>query len=124
METTNYKVHETMNEGKLYSLDQLEAMSSGDEAFINKMVDMFIHMTPEAVDRMVTALAEDDLEDLGSAAHKIKPSIDMMGITSLRQKIRDLEQWGKNRLNVDQIPDLLNEVIETLNGVIQQLKSR
>ena len=124
MEIANYNPKKSMKEDKLYSLDQLEAMSSGDEAFINKMVEMFIHMAPEAVDRMVTALAEDDLEDLGSAAHKIKPSIDMMGITSLRQKIRDLEQWGKNRLNVEQIPDLLNEVIETLNNVIQQLRSR
>ncbi|MCB9240277.1 MAG: Hpt domain-containing protein [Flavobacteriales bacterium] len=113
-----------MNEEQLYSLEQLEAMSAGDEAFINKMVEMFIHMTPEAVDRMVTSLANDDLEDVGAAAHKIKPSIDMMGITSLRQKIRDLEQWGKNRTNVDQIPDLLDDVIHTLNDVIQQLKAR
>lgn len=113
-----------MGENKLYSLEQLETLSSGDEAFINKMVDMFIHMAPEAVDRMVTALANDDLEDLGAAAHKIKPSIDMMGIVSLRQKIRDLEQWGKNRTNVESIPDLLDEVINTLNNVIQQLKSR
>jgi HPt (histidine-containing phosphotransfer) domain-containing protein len=114
----------TMNEDKLYSLEQLETMSSGDEAFINKMVEMFIQMVPEAVDRMVTALAEDDLEDLGSAAHKIKPSIDMMGITALRQKIRDLEQWGKHRTNVEQIPNLLNQVIQTLNSVIHQLRSR
>lgn len=113
-----------MENEKLYSLDQLEAMSSGDYAFINKMVDMFIQMVPEAVDRMVTALANEDYEDLGSAAHKIKPSIDMMGITSLRQKIRDLEQWGKGRTNLEQIPTLLNDVIHTLNEVIHQLRSR
>ena len=111
-------------EEKLYSLDQLEALSSGDTAFINKMVDMFIQMAPESTDRMITALANDDLEDLGAAAHKVKPSIDMMGIVSLKQKIRDLEQWGKNRSNVDQIPGLLEEVINTLNDVVQQLKQR
>lgn len=111
-------------EEKLYSLDQLEALASGDSAFVNKMVDMFIQMAPESVDRMVTALADDDLEDLGAAAHKVKPSIDMMGIVSLKQKIRDLEQWGKNRTNTDQIPQLLDEVINTLNDVVQQLKAR
>ncbi|MBI1306928.1 MAG: hypothetical protein GC181_10020 [Bacteroidetes bacterium] len=112
-----------MNE-QLYSLEQLEAMSAGDEVFINKMVEMFIHMTPESVDRMVTALANGDYEDLGAAAHKIKPSIDMMGIVALRQKIRDLEQWGKNKTNVDQIPALLDDVINTLHQVIQQLRNR
>ena len=109
---------------KLYSLDQLEALASGDTAFVNKMVDMFIHMAPESVDRMVTALAEEDYEDLGAAAHKVKPSIDMMGIIQLKQKIRDLEQWGKNKTNIDQIPGLLDDVINTLNEVVQQLRNR
>jgi len=111
-------------EEKLYSLDQLEALASGDQAFVDKMVDMFIHMAPESVDRMINALADHNLEDLGAAAHKLKPSIDMMGIVSLKQKIRDLEQWGKNRTNVDMIPGLLDEVINTLNDVVQQLRNR
>ena len=111
-------------EDNLYSLNQLEALASGDTAFVNKMVDMFIQMAPESVDRMLTALAEDDLEDLGAAAHKVKPSIDMMGITTLKQKIRDLEQWGKHRTNVEKIPELLDDVIETLNNVVQQLRNR
>ncbi len=111
-------------EDKLYSLDQLESLASGDTAFVNKMVDMFIQMAPESVDRMVTALAENDLEDLGAAAHKVKPSIDMMGIVSLKQKIRNLEQWGKNRTNMDMISPLLDDVINTLNDVVQQLKTR
>jgi len=111
-------------EEKLYSLDQLKALASGDQAFVDKMVDMFIHMAPESVDRMINALADDNLEDLGAAAHKVKPSIDMMGIVSLKQKIRDLEQWGKNRTNVEMIPGLLDEVINTLNDVVQQLRNR
>lgn len=113
-----------MNEEKLYSLEQLEALAGGDKVFIDKMVEMFIQMTPESVDRMITALANDDLEDLGAAAHKIKPSIDMMGIVSLKQKIRDLEQWGKNRSNVNLISGLLDEVINTLNDVVHQLRNR
>lgn len=113
-----------MSEEKLYSLDQLVAMSSGDEAFVNKMVDMFIDLTPEVIERMKTGFNSDDLEDMGAAAHKIKPSIDMMGIKSLHQKIRDLEQWGKNRENVDQIPELLENVTSTLEEVLDQLRAR
>ena len=111
-------------EDKLYSLDQLEALASGDSAFVNKMVDMFIQMAPESINTMITALAEDKLEDLGAAAQKVKPSFDMMGITTLKQPIRDLEQWGKNRTNVESIPGLLEEVTEVLNNVVQQLKAR
>ncbi len=113
-----------MSDNQLYNLEQLEAMASGDVAFVNKMVGMFIDLTPEVIDRMKDGFASDDLEDMGAAAHKIKPSIDMMGIKVLYQKIRDLEQFGKNRQNMDQIPGLLNEVVSTLEAVIEQLKAR
>lgn len=113
-----------MSDNQLYNLEQLEAMASGDTVFINKMVSMFIDLTPEVISRMRDGFAADDLEDMGAAAHKIKPSIDMMGIKVLHQKIRDLEQYGKTRQNLDQIPGLLNDVTNTLEEVIEQLKAR
>ena len=108
----------------LYSLSQLEELSSGDEVFITKMVDMFIDMVPKSIDSMVDALANEAYEDLGKAAHKLKPTIDMMGIVSLKQTIRTLEKDGKESLNIDNIPVLLEEVVSTLNKVIEQLKNR
>jgi HPt (histidine-containing phosphotransfer) domain-containing protein len=113
-----------MSDQKLYSLSQLEDISSGDQAFVDKMVDMFIDMVPESTNMMVEALANEEYEELGKAAHKIKPSIDMMGILSLREKIRELERRGKLSEEVETIPTLLEDVVLTLNQVIEQLKTR
>lgn len=113
-----------MEEEKLYSLSQLESLSGGDETFINKMVEMFLELTPQTIDVLKESYATDELETMGGAAHKIKPTIDMMGIESLKQSIRDLEQYGKNRSHLELIPGLLTDVCETLEKVVEQLKNR
>jgi HPt (histidine-containing phosphotransfer) domain-containing protein len=113
-----------MEEEKLYSLAQLESLSGGDDVFVNKMVDMFLELTPQTIAVLQESFNEDALETLGGAAHKIKPTIDMMGIESIKQSIRDLEQYGKNRSHLELIPGLVSEVCETLGKVVEQLRNR
>jgi HPt (histidine-containing phosphotransfer) domain-containing protein len=113
-----------MEDQKLYSLSQLESLSGGDEVFINKMVDMFLELTPQTITVLRESFETDELEILSAAAHKIKPTIDMMGIETIKQSIRDLEQYGKNRSHLDLIPNLLTEVCDTLDNVVEQLKNR
>ena len=112
-----------MSEEKLYELSQLEAVAAGSQEFIDKMVNMFLSLSPELVQRMRNGLAAQDWEEVRSAAHKLKPSIDMMGITSLHDKIREIEGNAKTSSNLDEIPRLLDELDDTLNKVYSQLRS-
>jgi len=113
-----------MSEEKLYNLIQLNELSGGNDDFVNKMVQMFIDLAPETLDNINIGLAEGDLDRVGAAAHKIKPSLDMMGIVVLKAKIRALEGNAKNRTNVDDIPNLVEDVSNTLKAVIAQLRAR
>jgi HPt (histidine-containing phosphotransfer) domain-containing protein len=113
-----------MSEEKLYDLIQLNELSGGNDDFVNKMVQMFIDLAPETLDNLNNGLAEGDLDRVGGAAHKIKPSLDMMGIVVLKEKIRTLEANAKNRVNVDQIPALVEDVSSTLKALIAQLRAR
>ena len=113
-----------MGEEKLYDLSALTEMSGGSEDFVNKMVGMFQDLTPGILDRMNISFSNGDFIDVGAAAHKIKPSIDMMGIFSLKDKIRDLEQSTKNNSPTAEIKSLLKEVEAVLTSVLVQLKER
>lgn len=113
-----------MSQDKLYDLSQLISLSGGNADFVNKMVQMFLEMTPEIVGRINNGYAENNLDEVGAAAHKIKPTIDMMGIILLKDVIRQLENNAKNRTNLDSIPNLIQEVNEVLNRVMQQLQER
>lgn len=113
-----------MSEELLYDLTQLREVAAGSDDFVNKMVDMFLDMTPALVQRVADGTAAQDWDEVQSASHKMKPSIDMMGIASLHDLIREIEQNAKHKKNVEDIPNLLVQLQETLAQVYEQLKAR
>jgi len=107
---------------RLYNLHQLIELSDGNMEFVKKMARMFTDMAAVYIIEIQIALRNEEYEKIGNESHKMKPSIDMMGIVSLKERIRELEQWGKNRENIDRIPVVLKEVVATLDDVCDQLK--
>ena len=112
-----------MSDEKLYDLSQLNAVASGSQEFVDKMVQMFIDMTPELESRIAQGIQAQDWAEVKAAAHKMKPSLDMMGISSLHDLIRDIEGRAKNVEGVDQIPALFEKLQSTLAVVYGQLKN-
>lgn len=106
-----------------YNLEMLREMSGGDESFVAMMVQMFIDSSPEVMQGMEAALAEKRWADLGGLAHKIKPTIDTMGIESLKDLIREVEKDGKAAANLDALPLKVTKVNDTLRAVIEKMKS-
>lgn len=113
-----------MSEELLYDLSQLREVAAGSEEFVDKMVEMFVSMTPGLVERIQNGVLSSDWEEVRSAAHKMKPSIDMMGIESLKLVVREIEGNAKTATNLDDIPALLGHMMETLDLVYRQLNNR
>ena len=113
-----------MSEEKLYDLEQLNSIAAGNPDFVIKMINMFLDMTPGLVDRIEAGLQTQDWAEVRSAAHKMKPSVDMMGISSLRDVVRRIEGNAKSETNLEQIPELYFTLTETLDKVYEQLRNR
>jgi HPt (histidine-containing phosphotransfer) domain-containing protein len=113
-----------MSDDKLYDLEQLNAIAAGNEDFVTKMVNMFLEMTPGLVGRIEAGLQTQDWAEVQSAAHKMKPSVDMMGIKSLHDVVRAIEGNAKTNSNLEQIPELYFKLSETLDNVYEQLRNR
>jgi HPt (histidine-containing phosphotransfer) domain-containing protein len=113
-----------MSDEKLYDLEQLNAIAAGNEEFVIKMVNMFLEMTPELVGRIEAGLQTQDWPEVRSAAHKMKPSVDMMGVKSLYDVVRSIEGNAKAESNLEQIPELYFRLSETLENVYEQLRNR
>jgi HPt (histidine-containing phosphotransfer) domain-containing protein len=107
----------------LYNLDMLKEMSGGDESFIVMMVQLFTETTPELIGQMKAAVQVGNWPELGGLAHKIKPTIDSMGIESLKELIREVEKDGKNSANVTELPGKVEIVVTTLEDCMQAMKT-
>jgi len=114
---------ENTNTGSLYDLTMVRAVSGGDEGFIKKMVLLFVETVPPSVTDLKLAVEKEEWEQVGKLAHKLKSTVDSMGIVSLRDDIRSLETNGKNRLELPSIPPLAQKVSLQIDAVIAQLKT-
>ncbi len=111
-------------EEKLYNLEQIELMSGGNTEFVEKMVHLFIDLTPELMNRIKTGLIEGNYEEIKSASHKMKPSIDMMGIVSLKNEIRNIERMAMEHADIMTMKNAVTFLSETLSKVLEQLRDR
>jgi PAS domain S-box-containing protein len=80
----------------LYDLSKLREISRGDTLFLHKMISIFAEQTPIAISDMKAALAAGQWDSMSKLAHRIKPSIDNMGIISLQSVVRDIESKAKS----------------------------
>ncbi len=107
---------------KLYDLSMVEAISGGDKLFVVKMVQLFIDTVPATVEQMNDALASSQWLTLSKLAHKLKSTIDSMGIIELKQDIRQIEQKAKDEINLDEMPLLVKKVNSVIQQTIEQIK--
>ncbi len=103
-----------------YDLSELEAMAQGNTEFVGKMVTVFLETTTESLDEMLVCVKEDKLAQIGRLAHKIKPSIDLMGIDELKGIVRETELKGK--AENESVRELVPELERVLRLVFEEMK--
>ncbi|MFN8250900.1 MAG: PAS domain S-box protein [Ferruginibacter sp.] len=106
---------------KLYDLSSLSRISQGNNAFIKKMVGLFSQQVPQSVQEMKDALEKKEFEKLRSIAHKIKPAIDNMGISSLHKVIRDIEKNAAESPDIFFLSDHVATTEKVITAVTEQL---
>ncbi|HET6254476.1 MAG TPA: PAS domain S-box protein [Puia sp.] len=114
--------HMTSANPRLYDLTMVQSVSGGDEGFIRKMVALFIETVPQNMQELRNALQAENWEQVGKTAHKLKSTIDSMGIKSIRQEIRTVESNAKQMESLGEIPALVATIDNVIKECIDQLQ--
>ena len=120
--TQNHKENIPVAAPGQYDLSMVRAVSGGDEAFVKKMIDIFLTTIPQSLADLQQHAAAEDWEALGKSAHKLKSTIDSMGINALKQDIRALEGFGRKRENISLIPGLVQKVVTDMNACLNAIR--
>ena len=110
-------------EDKLYDLESLRKLLNQDNEEIQEMINMFLDIAPSTLSDMKEAYSEQNFEELGKLAHKLKGNIRLLNIYSLEDTILNLEKYSKENRNLDEIEKLMNKLDETLPKVIDQIQT-
>lgn len=107
---------------KLYGLEGLKKMFGNDRVTIIEMINMFIDSTPSLWTELLKEYEQQNYFKLAEIAHKIKASIDIMEINSLKQAIRDIEECGKDNDKEHKLISLIDNFSEIISITIEQLR--
>ena len=116
-------LNESMPAGKLYDLSIIEAVSGGDEEFVRKMVELFIETVPVNLQELNTFVDRKNWDMVSKMAHKLKSTLDSMGIQALKQDVRTVEMTAKNNEAVENIPVLVKRMNLVVECCILQLET-
>jgi PAS domain S-box-containing protein len=108
---------------KLYNLSYLEEVFKGNKDQIQNMIDIFIDQIEKSNVEIRQFYANKNFDALYSTIHRIKPSIDSMGIITLKDVTRFIEKESKENNDSILLKEQIEVLIATLNEVLIQLKA-
>jgi PAS domain S-box-containing protein len=107
----------------LYNLDGLYVISKGREDFVAKMIQLFCDQMPITLRDLNHALENTDLPNISKLAHKLKSTIDHLGIVSIQRVIRDIESLSDENAPVSELIPLIDQVNRVIDRVILDLQT-
>ncbi len=122
MKTNEFMEPAPVSNQKLYDLSTIIEISGGDEEFVQTMVSLFIDTVPSNLKELNVALQNKNWDMVSKTAHKLKSTLDSMGIHSIGQDIRLVEQTAKTKESLDNIPVMVARINEVVSKCIEQIK--
>ncbi|NLR92319.1 MULTISPECIES: hypothetical protein [Flammeovirga] len=77
---------------RMFDTTQLEALSRGDNSFVIKMIESFKTNLVEGIDEINDAKSYNDWLTIGKVAHRLKPSFQILNVTSMADIVLSLEK--------------------------------
>jgi len=109
-------------------LTYLREMSGGNKDLVREMITIFNAQVEEFSRDMENHLAKKEYELLGKLAHKAKSSISIMGLNDLVKELKNLENFAKERKEIDKYAGIISFfkketqlAVQELNGVLQKI---
>lgn len=107
---------------KLYNLAKLREMLDGDEIAVISMVKKFIKTTPLFLFELTEYTRKGDYERARKMLYNVNFSLDILGITSLRDELRHIEQYTSDITKSDELKELIEKLGVICDKVLVQLE--
>lgn len=113
---------EPADEGRLYDRAVLEKQTGGNPVMTQRMLDLFLEMTPPIIEDLRSAQKERNLRKLENLAHKLKPSVRLMGMHAILTPTLQLEKASANAIGTDRALALADQLVSHLSATLSALR--
>jgi HPt (histidine-containing phosphotransfer) domain-containing protein len=98
-----------------YNLAKVYALSDNDPEFVIQIITLFVSEVPQDMVQIDLGIKTKDHKLAYSYAHKIKPSLDLLGMNVAFEEILQVEAWTKRE-------GKKKEIIETFKSIETQVE--
>lgn len=102
-------------------LTYLRSISNNNEDFVKEMMQTFVQSIPGVLTEMKLCLSDGNWEKLSKLAHQIKPSFTLLGVHELKNTILFIEENGKNKTNLLELPKISSNFITTCESLVEDV---
>ena len=106
------------------NLSYLTTLCDGDEAFMQEIIRSFVEDMPLTLQEIQQRAQQQDWTCVGELAHKIKPSMQFVGMPHTQQKVKTIEQFSKKNIYLEEIPTLLAAVVLEIEEAVLVLQEK
>ncbi len=103
----------------LYNLSTIYKLCENNEIIIQQLLRLTIESIPPDLEALSIAIEKEDWALTAAIAHKMKPVIDIMDVSSIHQAVRQLERFSS--LYHPQPTETLLLISTTLTQMIDEL---
>ena len=121
--SSTIKNNSISNQTRSYNLSLIEELMGGNEESVKKIVETFIQSIPPTLKSMQKACAAKDWLETAKQAHSLKSNIDTLQMDIIHNDIKAIEINGKQSIDLETIPTLVNKVTAVIEEAITQLKN-
>jgi two-component system, sensor histidine kinase len=105
-----------------YDTKLIEKMSRGNKEFVKQILLVFTEDAPKAVEQIRQGIDNNDYATMKNQAHSLKSSIDLLNINSLKNIVREIEDYASKKESVSKIKPLYLTLESHVSAVIEAIK--
>ena len=105
-----------------YNLSKVYALSDNDPEFVMQIITLFVTEVPEDLKQIDLGIKTKDHQLAYSYAHKIKPSLDLMGMNVAFEEILQVEAWTKAEGKRKEIVDTFASIESQVEKAVKEIK--
>jgi PAS domain S-box-containing protein len=107
----------------LFDLSKIRQLSRNNDDFIKKMIDMFCQQVPVSISAITRSYNEGDLKTVKTESHKIKPSLETMGVRQLAKDVREIEALAAEGVDSSILSQLVAGIHEKCTETVKALEA-
>ena len=104
-----------------YNLSKVYALSDNDAEFVNEIISLFVTEVPLDLLQIKLGIKTKDHKLAYSYAHKIKPTLDLLGLNLAFEEILLVEAWTKREGKRKEINDTFDSIEMQIEKAVKEI---